>query len=131
MERFGRIPVNPRETDFYGAFNMLLQSSSLFRVAGSDFSVGPQRADYSKTNVDSPFEFVVYYGMKPVFVLQINEPGRLSCLSERRSADRRMRSILEDLYPLCPISTLDGVCTFGTKLCFYRLDQQSSLFPSL
>ncbi|TDL30088.1 hypothetical protein BD410DRAFT_780621 [Rickenella mellea] len=121
MGCFGRVPDNPRERDFCGPFNTLLHVPSLFPVS-SGFCVGPNQ-------IDSATSFLVSYDSKPVFFLQIHDPGRFCDPSARRNADFRMRTIIKDLLPSCPLPTLDGVCTFGTKLCFYRVDQQTITLP--
>ncbi|TDL30086.1 hypothetical protein BD410DRAFT_780612 [Rickenella mellea] len=126
--RFGTVPDNPRERDFYGPFNKLLHDPSLFSV-DSDFAVALQRPHPNINQVGSSPSFVVTHGTKPVFVLQINDPRRICDPSARRNADLRMRTVIQDLIPSCPLPTLDGVCTFGTKLCFYRVDQQTITLP--
>ncbi|TDL23640.1 hypothetical protein BD410DRAFT_786876 [Rickenella mellea] len=84
---------------------------------------------FSQTQVDCPIEFVVSYWIKPVFILQINEPNGICDPSARRTADLSIRTVIRELVPSSPLPTLDGVCTFGTKLCFYRADQQAITLP--
>ncbi|TDL30076.1 hypothetical protein BD410DRAFT_780605 [Rickenella mellea] len=127
MQRFERVPIKPQESDFYGPYNTLLHDHSLFPAAYPIFTVAPQSPD-ATTGVDSLIEYVISYDSKPVFVLQINDPKRLANAAARRIADRRMRKILQNLAPLCPLPTLNGVSAFGTKLGFYRFSQLNLAF---
>ncbi|KAF9444434.1 hypothetical protein P691DRAFT_677586, partial [Macrolepiota fuliginosa MF-IS2] len=115
---------------FYGPYNKLLHA--LFPT-DTDFTVTPQYLQIGSTRV---VNFLVTYEVlprnRPVFVLALKAPRELVYISNRQDADEQMRRRLADLRDTCPIPTLHGVCTMGTRLCFYHVpsgNQNAVIYP--
>lgn len=125
--RFASIPANPRENDYYAPYNKLL--NFLFPV-DSPFAVGPQKHPIAESG-DFTFEYQVFWGDAPVFILEIKTGTKLGLLSAREESDLRFRRRLRDLVGICPLSKLRGVSAIGTKLCFYTADDRTITPPRI
>ncbi|KAJ3507673.1 hypothetical protein NLJ89_g6174 [Agrocybe chaxingu] len=121
LRQFELVPPNPEESDLYGAYNKLL---NFYFPPDSDFSVFPR---YLKAGWKEPADYVFFFEIllenKPVFVLELKAPSAIKFLSTRSGADAQIRTRLGDLADHCPLATLHGVSSIGTKLCFYTIDK--------
>ena len=118
---FDLIPQNPQESDFHGAYNKLL---NFYFPLDSDFSVFPQYHKLgSKESIDYVFLFEIFLENRAIFVLGLKAPSTIEFILTRAEADEQIRTRLGDLAGRCPIPTLHGVSTIGTKFCFYTIDK--------
>jgi hypothetical protein len=119
--RFQAVPANPRDRDFYAPYNKLL--SFLF-PPDSRYTVAPviyPNRDTQSFDDRYSVEFQILFDSVLVFIVQIKSGGnRLYSNTARRDADQQMRERLFDWTDKCPLHKLYGVCTFGTRLCFYE-----------
>jgi hypothetical protein len=127
LARFQRIPPNPRENDYYGPFNKLL--NFLFPT-NSDFTVAPQSCPdpASKESIDFLIEYTVSFHDFPVLVIEINAPSRLRLMSAQDEVDIQIRKRLADL-TLCPLPRLRGFSAFGSDLCYYYKEGNDRIVP--
>ncbi|KAI9573373.1 hypothetical protein HD554DRAFT_2012860, partial [Boletus coccyginus] len=89
-------PSGTDQSVFYGPYTRLLYTL---------FSWGPVRID-----------------RHPVFFMAIKPPAAILYDSERGKADGQMRRLFSDLGQNLDVSTLHGVCAFGTRPSFYEYD---------
>jgi hypothetical protein len=126
VSRFARVPTNPRENDFYGPWNKLLNivfpPDGPFTVAPQSYPVQP-----SRESLYFLVEFHILMEEVPVFILKIKTPVSFEFASAREEADDQVRKRLRDLVDRCPLPQLHAVSVFGTKLSFYT--GQSSTNP--
>ena len=94
LRQFAKVPNAPSESDFHGPYNKLL--NTLFPV-DTEFTVVPQYLPGSRESEDFVVMFEVLLEDKPVFVLELTQPGNLRWDSTREIADLRIRSRLRDL----------------------------------
>ena len=94
LRQFAAVPQNPSESEFQGPYNKLL--SFLFPV-DSDFTVVPRYMPDSRVAADFIVMFEVYFGNKPVLILELKPPGHLCFPSTRQSADAQIRRRINDL----------------------------------
>ena len=121
LHQFELVPQNPQESDFYGAYNKLL---NFYFPPDSAFAVFPQyRKSRSKESINHVVPFEIFLENKPVFVLELKAPSAIELISTRAEADDQIRTRLGDLVGSCPLATLHGVSAIGTKLCFYTIDK--------
>lgn len=95
LRQFQTVPPNPREKEFHGPYNKLL--NTLF-PPDSDFTVIPQYLEpASSKSSDFIVAFEVSHHNKPVFILELKSPADLDFISARQSADQQVRERLGDL----------------------------------
>ena len=94
LSQFAKAPNAPLEPAFHGPYNKLL--CHLFPV-DTEFTVVPQYLPGSRESGDFTIMFEVLFEDKPVFVLELKQPGNLRWDSTRETADRQIRSRLRDL----------------------------------
>jgi hypothetical protein len=128
--RFATIPANPRENDYYAPYNKLL--NFLFPV-DSPFTVGLQvhPITESRESINFIVEYQVFWGVAPIFILEIKTGPKLGLLSAREEADHQIRRRLRDLVGICPLSKLHAVSAIGTKLCFYIAEDRGITPPRI
>ncbi|KAF9467527.1 hypothetical protein BDZ94DRAFT_1248323 [Collybia nuda] len=116
------------EEDFYAPYNKLL--CTLFPV-DTPFIVVPRiyRTTDSGSSSSVSLEYTVLFVNKPVFVLQVKAPSRFRIISAREEADTQLRRRIRDLVSSAAIPTLHAVSAFGTRLCFYSIQEGSSIAP--
>ncbi|KAH9037109.1 hypothetical protein EDB85DRAFT_657059 [Lactarius pseudohatsudake] len=120
LRQFQAVPVNPKESDFYGPYNKLL---NYYFPPDTDFTVVPQ---YLKAASRDAADFIVSFEIrlenKPVLIVELKDPTAIQYISTRTEADDQIRRRIIDLAEHCPLDTLHAVSALGTKLCFYSLN---------
>ena len=94
LSQFAKVPNAPSESDFHDPYNKLL--NTLFPV-DTEFTVVPWCLPGSRKSADFIFMFEVLLEDKPVFVLELKQPGNLRWNSTREAVDLQIRSRLRDL----------------------------------
>ena len=117
------------ESDFTpAAYNKLLHT--LFPV-DTPYTVYPQVHRHEYSFIPSArTTFTVYYKNFPVFLLDLHSYPTLTRISRREAADDHIRMHMRDLQPYCPLSTLNAVSAFGTRLCFYSVNGGGVIAPT-
>ncbi|KAJ3571223.1 hypothetical protein NP233_g3893 [Leucocoprinus birnbaumii] len=119
-------PFKPSIDDFQGPYNKLLYT--LF-PADTDFIIVPKSGSSSCSTETPVFTFIVLFGNRPVFFLDVGSPDDFKYPSKRQVADRDVRARIWDLDSECPIPVFRAVCAIGTKLCFYQKHRLTGVYP--
>ena len=114
LTRFASISAHPRENDYYASYNNLL---NVLYHPESQFTVGPQTSESRES-----FDYQVFWGEVPVFILGIKTGPNLGLMSAREEADLQIRRCLRDLMSICPPPRLHAFRAICTKLCFYTAE---------
>lgn len=124
VKRFQSIPPNPRENDFHAPYDKLLNTE--FKTDGR-FTVAPQAYPQRDTRetIDFFVEYTIEIDDKPVFIVEIKSPSKLTVSSSREEADFQLRRRLIDIAPLCPLDTLYGMSAFGTQYAIYKYSKSN------
>ncbi|KAH9044198.1 hypothetical protein EDB84DRAFT_1436095 [Lactarius hengduanensis] len=101
LRQFQAVPANPKESDFYGPYNKLL---NYYFPPDTDFTVVPQ---YLKAASRDAADFIVSFEIrlenKPVLIVELKDPTAIQHISTRAEADDQIRRRIIDLAEHCPL----------------------------
>lgn len=118
VRSFERIDLKTDEYSYYGSWNSVFNLS--FDIREGYEIIPPGSRHRGEEDM-----FTVTKNRATIFFVSVKTPKVIYNISKRAETDEQMRNRLTELYEITP-SDLHGVSAFGSRVCFYCLDEEKN-----